>query len=288
MEGQGGALPGYCDLLGLFGHPVGHSLSPSMHNAALRAQGLRLSYVAFDVAPDRLGAAVEGVRALRMRGVNVTVPHKITVMTYLDDLEPTAARVGAVNTVVNEDGRLVGHNTDVQGFADALRSLLPQGAEGLTCVVLGAGGAARAIVAALVAERVSLISVHNRTAVNAEALCAAAASWGGVACAPLAEGALLDAVRGADLVVNATSVGMPGSVKESPLPVDILHSRHVVIDAVYGARPTTLVREARARGARAVDGKEMLVRQAAGSYELWTGMQPPMDAMRRSIEQRER
>lgn len=285
MEGMGEEIAGCCGLLGVLGHPVGHSLSPRMHNAAFRAQGLDLVYVAFDVPPERLGAAVEGMRALSMPGANVTVPHKVSVVPLLDDVDPVAARIGAVNTIVNDGGHFTGHNTDVTGFAAAVRSLAPQGPRGLACVLLGAGGAARAVVAALMQEGVGKIYVHNRTHERATELCLSAAAWGGVPCIPISGADLEEAVREADLLVNATSVGMGGSVKESPVPVDILSSRHVVIDVVYGARPTVLVREARARGARAADGKEMLLMQAAGSYRLWTGLEPPIDAMRKSIDQ---
>jgi shikimate dehydrogenase len=271
-------------LVGVLGHPVGHSLSPRMHNAALRAQGINMVYLAFDVLPEHLQEAMMGLRALGFRGVNVTIPHKEAIVSLLDDVDPAALRIGSVNTVVNHNGRLVGYNTDRSGFAAALRSLRPEGARGLRCFVAGAGGAARAVVAALVEDGAREVLVYNRTPERAVALCSDAASWGAVHCLPVSEEEVPRAGSEADLIVNATSVGVTSSVKESAIPVDILDSRQIVMDLVYGAGPTALVREAKARGVNAIDGKEMLVMQAAGSYELWTGRRAPVDVMREGID----
>ncbi len=273
-------------VLGVLGHPVDHSLSPRMHNAALQAQSLDMVYLAFDVLPSRLEKAVAGLRALGFRGVNVTIPHKEAILPLLDHVDSSAFRIGAVNTVVNDDGRLSGYNTDQTGFAAALRGLHPNGAHGLTCFVAGAGGGARAVVAALMADGAREIHVYNRTYERAVTLCRQASSWGETPCRAITEHEAFAVARGADILVNATSVGLHPSVKESSVPVDILHSRQIVLDLVYGPAPTTLVREAKARGATAIDGKEMLVMQAAGSYELWTGRRAPVDVMRTSIDEK--
>jgi shikimate dehydrogenase len=285
---EGNDITSHTGLLGLFGHPVRHSLSPRIHNAALRAQGLDFVYLAFDVEPKYLGSAVGALRALPMRGVNLTVPHKQAVLPLLDDIDPLAARVGAVNTVVNDHGRLIGYNTDVSGFWAALRTVRQSGAAGLDCLVLGAGGAARAVVAALLEGGAAAVHVHNRTPERADELCAAARGWGGASCEVIAEQDLRTAAASAQLIVNATSVGLEGSVKDFPLPVDTVHSGHVVIDLVYGVEPTALVQAARERGATAIDGREMLLTQAARAYELWTGCVAPVNAMRDSIEYGER
>jgi shikimate dehydrogenase len=271
-------------VIGVLGHPVGHSLSPRMHNAAFQAQGVDLVYLAFDVPPERLPESVSGLRALGFRGVNVTIPHKEAIVPLLDDVEGAAVRIGSVNTVVNDSGRLVGYNTDKSGFLAALRGLRPEGAQGLTCFVAGAGGAARAVVAALVEDGAREIFIYNRTHERAVSLCSQAASWGSAGCLAVSEHELFGAGREAEIIVNATSVGLTSSVKESAIPVDIVHSRQIVLDLVYGREPTALVREAKARGATAIDGKEMLVMQAAGSYELWTGRRAPVDVMRASID----
>jgi shikimate dehydrogenase len=275
-------------LVGIIGHPIRHSLSPRIHNAAFAAQGVDLVYLAFDVPPERLGEAVHGIRALGMRGVNVTVPHKETVLAFLDEVDPLAARVGAVNTVVNDRGRLVGYNTDVTGFTKALRSILPDGARGLTCIVFGAGGAARAVLASLVADGAANIFVHNRTFVRAANLCNSAAAWGTTECSAISEERLRQVAPEADLVVNATSVGLASQVKDFPVLVDTLQGDHLVVDLVYGQGPTRLVEAAQARGGRAMDGIEMLVMQAGCSYSLWTGLEPPTIVMRESVQLGER
>jgi shikimate dehydrogenase len=281
--GTSDAIGGRTAVVAVLGHPVGHTLSPRMHNASFEAQSIDMVYVAFDVPPQRLPDAIAGLRGLGFRGANLTIPHKEAVIALLDTVEPAALRVGAVNTVVNDGKRLAGYNTDISGFGAALRSVRAQGAHGLKCFVAGAGGAARAVVAVLVEDGAGEIRIFNRTPGRAAALCSRAASWGDSPCLAVSEQEVLASVGEADLIVNATSVGLDPSVKQSAVPVDILHSRQIVMDLVYGKCPTALVREAKARGATAIDGKEMLVMQAAGSYELWTGRQAPVDVMRESI-----
>lgn len=275
-------------LVAVLGHPVVHSLSPRMHNAAFRAQGVDLVYLAFDVHPDSLRQAVEGLRAVGFRGANVTVPHKEEVFPLLDAVDPLAARLGAVNTIVNDHGSLVGYNTDVAGFMAALRTIRAEGAEGLRCLVAGAGGTARAVVAALSEGRAREIWIHNRTLARAVSLCEAAGLWGESRCQVATDADLRAVARGVDLLINASSVGLPPSVKESAIPVDILDSHHLVMDVVYGPRPSALVATAAAVGATALDGREMLVMQAADSYRLWTGLEPPVEVMRASLERLER
>lgn len=274
-------------LLGLLGHPVRHSLSPRLHNAAFRHQALDLVYLAFDVPPERLPAAIAGVKALGMLGVNLTVPHKEAAIPLLDEIDPLALQVGAVNTVVNRDGALHGYNTDVSGFAAALASVLPGDTAGRRCLVLGAGGAARAVVAALV-DQGAAVFVHNRTQSRAVDLCRAADAWGSGRCRVVAAEQLDESAKSADVIVNATTVGLQGEVKELPIPVDTIHSGQLVVDLVYGTGPTKLVEVARKRGAIALDGKEMLVMQAALAYRLWTGVDPPLQLMRDSVERAER
>lgn len=271
-------------LLCVLGHPVRHSLSPRIHNAALRHQKLDMVYLAFDVEDGRLGGAFEALRLLGARGANLTIPHKEAALPLLDEVDPAAARIGAVNTIVNEQGRLIGYNTDASGFAAALRTVRTEGARGLRCLVVGAGGAARAVVAALVDGEAEHVWVSNRTGERAAALCSAAAAWGKVPCEAIAPEAAVRVAAGADLVVNATSLGLVKRVKDFAIDVDTLHSGHIVVDLVYGPRSTDLVEAARARGACAIDGKEMLVMQAADSYRLWTGLEPPVDVMRAGVE----
>ncbi len=214
----------------------------------------------------------------------MTVPHKEAIMGLLDDLDALATRVGAVNTVVNRGGKLVGHNTDVSGFLEALDMVAPGKVSGGRFLIAGAGGAARAVVAGLCREGASEVWVFNRTEERAESLCEAAREWGSTRCGVAQLGALPELADRVDVLVNASSLGLGDTVKLLPFPVDIVSGRHVVIDLVYGPRQTALVAQARAKGAVAIDGREMLLRQAASSYRLWTGREAPVEVMRVAIE----
>lgn len=277
-------LSAHTRLLAVLGHPVGHSLSPAIHNAALWALGFDAVYLAFDVEPRVLQTAIEGLRAVQFLGANLTIPHKERGAELVDALDPLAARVGAINTLVNDHGCLWGHNTDVTGFSAALALVRPCGALGARCVVAGAGGAGRAVVAALCAGGATHIWLTNRSAHRAYELCEAARTWGSTPCEVVPQDRLATVIPEADVIVNATSVGLGTLVKESAIPVDILDSRHAVVDLVYGPKPTYLVEQAVARGAVAIDGREMLVQQAACSFKLWTGLEAPLEVMRSGLE----
>jgi shikimate dehydrogenase len=240
------------------------------------------------VLPPDLARALDGLRTLGIRGANLTLPHKELAMGLVDTVDPLAARVGAINTVVNDRGRLNGYNTDVAGFSAALRSVHSDGPRGWRCLVLGAGGAARAVVAALVDEGATRIWLWNRTHERAVGLCRSVSEWGDTPCDALTLNEAAELAPSVDLIVNATSAGLTESVKELPLDVDTLHSGHVLVDLVYGSAATPLVSAALARGARAIDGTEMLVMQAASSYRLWTGEEPPVDVMRAIVKRCER
>ena len=284
-------------LVGVLGYPVEHSLSPAMQNAAFAHLGLDWAYVPLPVAPDCLGDAVRGLRALGFAGANVTLPHKERALAFLDDLAPEARALGAVNTVVNQGGRLVGHNTDAAGFLAALAEV---GCVPRHAVVLGAGGAARAVVYALV-QAGAAVTVANRTPERAAALLAAVAAAGGrelsrasaVPAMPASHSAVgvcaLDApdleraLARADLLVNTTPVGMWPEVDESPLPSGVvLLSGLTVFDLIYNPLETTLLRQARACGARSVGGLGMLVHQGALAFGLWTGLAAPVEVMRQA------
>ncbi len=221
-------------LLCVLGHPVHHSLSPRIHNAAFQHQGLDLAYLAFDVPAGELADAFSALRLLGARGANLTIPHKEAALALVDEVDPAAARIGAINTVVNHKGRLTGHNTDVSGFAAALCTMRPGGARGLRCVVVGAGGAARAVVAALVDGGAEHVWICNRTHQRAVMLCRAAAAWGNVPCEVITAEAVSGVISGADLIVNATSLGLVASVKDFAIDVDNLQCGHIVVDLVYG------------------------------------------------------
>lgn len=261
-------------LVGIFGHPIEHTFSPAMHNAAFDRLGLDWCYLPFHVLPERLGGAVEAVRALGLRGVNVTVPHKEAVIRYLDRVDEEAARIGAVNTVVNEDGVLTGYNTDGKGFVMSLKE-----AGMAVCkkkvIVLGAGGAARAVCFSLLSAGVSDILVVNRTVERAGQL---AGDINSVRKAASAAGSI-SSTAGYDMLVNTTSLGLHD---EDPMPVEesLLISELFVCDLIYNPARTRLMAVAEKRGCNTINGLGMLLWQGVLAFELWTGMMPPVSVMR--------
>ena len=258
--------------LAVIGDPVDHSLSPAMQGAALAAAGLPWTYGAKRVAPADLAEEVGRLRAT-MRGFNITIPHKVAIRNHVDEIAPSAARVGAVNTVVRSGRRLIGHNTDLAGFTAALIALEP--APSGTAVLFGAGGAARAVALALADRDLPLVIV-NRSLDRALGL---AHSVPGARALRLDDREVRQCLGTAGVVVNATSLGLRAA-DPSPLPPGArLRPDGVVMDLVYGHR-TAFLRTAHRCGCRATDGVEMLVRQGAESFRLWTGIDPDLDVMR--------
>jgi len=254
-------------LCGIVLHPAGHTRSPAIHNAAFRACGLDAVYLAFDVPPAALAQAIAGARALGVRQLAVSLPHKLAVIKHIDEIDETARRIGAVNTVTLRDGRLVGSNTDWLGAVRALERETELA--GRRAVVLGAGGSARAVVYGL-CERGARVCVLNRTPERAEAL---AAELGAHEAGPLE--AL--ARTSYDVLIQTTSVGLSGDA--SPVPAEALRAGTVVMDAVYEPERTRLLRDAETRGARVVPGKWMLLHQAGEQFALWTGRAAPLEVM---------
>lgn len=256
----------------LLGHPVSHSLSPAMHNAAFRSLGLPHRYEALDVTADALPGAVDRIRSGDLLGANVTVPHKESVLKLVDIWDGPTAEIGAVNTLSRmADGRILGSNTDGVGFAYATRDLALAGARVL---ILGAGGAARAVITVLAASGAQ-VTMANRTADRARALARTVGS----------EPAVIDwdarrDLKNVDIVVNATPLGLHG---EDPLDGVPLPPGLVVVDLVPMASPTTLVKRGRAAGAIVVDGMPMLLQQAVSSFRIWTGRDAPVDVMRAAL-----
>lgn len=282
-------ISGVTRVAAVIGSPVSHSLSPALHNAAFAQLGLDWVYVALEVAEGDAGRAVDAMAALHLGGLSVTMPHKQAVAEHLASvgrLSPAAMALQSVNTVVRgADGVLEGHSTDGAGFVASLRSAGVDVA-GRTVVLLGAGGAARAIADALARARVATVLVANRTAASAEVAAGLARAAGADARAIRVDDAA--AFGAADVVVNATSVGMgaPGAPGAADLPVDpaLLGPRHVVADIVYHPRETALLRAASDVGASTVDGLGMLVHQAALQQALWHGSTPDVVAMTAAAE----
>ncbi|MEA3377987.1 MAG: shikimate dehydrogenase [Chloroflexota bacterium] len=285
-------IDGHTQLVGLVGWPVEHTMSPAMHNAAFAALELNWRYVPLPVPPERVEAAMPGLVALGFRGANVTVPHKQAVLPALDTVAPEAQILGAVNTVVIErapDGSAScrGHNTDAAGFMGALRDggFDPRGA---SAVVVGAGGAARAVVFSLREARATQIVVLNRTLEHAQRLVSDLGHQSStiLRVEPFDEDALVEAARAADLLVNATPMGMSPRANDSVWPDEVPLPAHLtVFDLVYNPLETRLLRQARRSGAGALDGLGMLVRQGALAFEMWTGEEAPVAVMRSACQQ---
>ncbi|NJE47463.1 shikimate dehydrogenase [Thermococcus sp. GR7] len=255
-------------LYGLIGRPVSHSLSPAMHNALFRLYGMNAVYLAFEVSD--LEGAIKGIRALGIRGLNVTMPHKETVVGHLDGLSSEAEALNSVNTVVNRGGELIGHNTDGVGTRKALERFTKL--KGRRVLIIGAGGAGKAIAHEL--SKVASVVVLNRTPERAKTL-----ERFGIEVGRLERSRLEAEIRNADVLINATPVGM--NEERSIVPPELLPEGAVVMDAVYTPPKTLLLREAEARGCLTVDGLWMLVYQGAESFRLWTGVSPDVDFMRR-------
>jgi shikimate dehydrogenase len=275
---------GRTSVAAVIGDPIRHSRSPQIFNAAFAATGLDWVYVALEVAPGQVPAALEGMRALGLVGMSVTMPHKATVADHLarrsassGGLSPQAARLHAVNCVANQGGTLIGHNTDGAGFVASLRADAGFDPGGQSCVVIGAGGAARSLVLALAEAGAAEVAVVNRSPDAARAAADLAGPVGRVldleALSPLGP----DALGQADLVVNATPVGMDGT--SVPFDRSLLCARHLVVDIIVEPVETPLLRAAAAAGARTLGGLGMLARQAAVAFEIWTGLPAPVEAM---------
>jgi shikimate dehydrogenase len=274
-------ISGGTRVVALLGFPVEHSRSPAMHNAAFEALGLDYRYLPFAVPPPLLKDAIRGLRALGAAGANATIPHKERVIPLLDAISRDARVIGAVNTIVRRGVRLIGHNTDAQGFLRAFREDTGVTVRGGRFLVVGAGGAARAVVAALAMSGARSVTVANRSTARARGMIARFRRlFPGVQWAVTSLGAPPAAV-GIRAVIQCTSVGMRPD-DPSPLPRGWLSPAVAVYDLVYNA-PTALLREADAVGARCAGGLGMLLHQGALAFALWTGRRAPLDVMRRAL-----
>jgi len=258
----------------LIGEPVEHSLSPLIHNTGYQALGINYAYVSFRVSD--IKRAIEGIRELGIRGASVTIPHKVSAIKYLDKIDPLAGEIGAVNTIVNDDGVLTGYNTDGDGALQALEAVTTL--KGKKAVLIGGGGAALAIAFGLKARGVKLV-VLNRTEAKARKLAekVSAGGFGGLK--------KLSEISSADILINATPVGMLLETDQSIIPKDLLHNRLTVFDIVYNPRETRLLIEAREKGCAVVYGYKMLLYQAVKQFELFTGLEAPLPAMESALTQ---
>ncbi|MBD2866745.1 shikimate dehydrogenase [Paenibacillus oceani] len=266
---------------GVFGDPIKHSKSPVMHNRAFRELGLNAAYAAFHVRQGQLKDAVAGIRAMQFRGVNVTIPHKLEVMDYLDEISEDAVAIGAVNTIVNDDGKLTGYNTDGIGYVRSLKEEAGFAAAGKKVLMLGAGGAARGVAYALAKEGASAVYIANRTVSKAVQLADSIRPF------TTSEGigfdSIVDVRDEIDLIVHNTEVGMHPNVDEVLIDTSWFHEGLTISDIVYNPLVTRLLREAAERRAKTHGGLGMFIYQGAYAFEYWTGREAPVAAMREAV-----
>ena len=277
------SVSGSTRLYGIMGYPIGHSLSPLMHTLAFRHHGLDAVYVPFSVAPDDLARAVAGSVALGVAGFNVTIPHKEAIMACLDEVTAEARAIGAVNTVHVHDGRTAGHNTDGAGFLQPLQNLGAPLSQ-LPVLVLGAGGAARALAAALLNAGCPRLVIANRTHARSERLAADLQKRftdAEVRAVPMSDAA--DAAQQSRLLVNATSLGMHEG-DEPLLPSRCFGPEQIVYDIVYRPLNTPFMQDARAAGCTTIGGLDMLLGQGAAAFTIWTGLAFPLEAVGPTLE----
>lgn len=268
--------------LGIIGFPIGHSISPVFQQAALDHCGIDATYEAWEVAPDHIQTFIQGLREPDVLGINVTVPHKEAVIPFLDEVDDWATEAGAVNTIVNRNGKLTGHNTDGYGFLQGLKQTARFEPKGRRVLLLGAGGAARGVVLALAREEVQELVIANRTVARAEALVRLAQARGVASQAISLDWNVLGMVAvNADLIVNCTTIGMAHGpdATGTPLLQQQIPPTTIVYDLVYNPLETPLLREAARAGGGVLGGIQMLVHQGAASFKMWTGQPAPVAVM---------
>lgn len=278
----GNHIDSHTMLFGVIGDPIRHSKSPIMMNRAFRETGINGIYAAFHITEATLADFVTGVRAMGIRGVNVTIPHKLNVMALLDEIDAGARSIGAVNTIVNRDGRLIGYNTDGIGYVRSLKEEAEPNLAGKRIVVIGAGGASRGIIYGLVQEKPERITITNRTLERAEEL---AASFSGASTVmdALPNEKLKEACLDADIVINTTSVGMYPNMEASPIEAEWLKPGAVASDLIYNPLETVFLKQAKERGCTVHSGLGMFIYQGAYAFEYWTGKTAPVAAMRETV-----
>ena len=272
-------------LVGLLGRPLGHSFSPAMHNRAFQTLGLNYCYLPIEVTAEDLATVAAGIAKMNFAGYNVTIPHKIRIMDCLDTIDPLAQAIGAVNTVTIRNGRTTGYNTDGIGFAHSLEAAGEPSVKNKSVLILGAGGAARAIAMTLADQGATRIVICNRTESKASTL-SRDVNQQGRECAtaiPMDAVTMTNALRDTDILINTTSIGMHPQDQQSPIANHLIQSHLVVCDIVYNPPLTHLLKMAQEKGCRIVRGIGMLLYQGAASFQLWTGRDAPVDIMRRAI-----
>ena len=276
-------IKGSTNIVGLIGHPVEHSFSPPMHNAAFKALGMDYAYVAFDVEPEDLKSAIEGADALNIKGFNVTIPHKVNVMEYLDELDEVAELIGAVNTI--DFKNLKGYNTDGIGAIKAIEEVTS--IKGKNVVVVGAGGASRAISFYIAKYDAQSLTILNRNESKAQNLARDVLSSDLISDVKSDSISEINAyLKDADILIDTTPLGMDPHIDDEPIATaENMQEELVVFDAVYNPNETVLLKEAIKAGAKPVYGIKMLLYQGAESFEIWTGRKAPVEEMEKALKQ---
>jgi len=269
-------ISGKTKIIGLIGENIENSLSPLFHNQIILKHSVNFCYLPFQVAETDLGEAIQGIRALNVRGVNITFPYKEKVIEFLDEVEESARRIGAVNTIVNNKGILTGYNTDVIGFKKSLQDNGKFVIKEKKAVILGAGGAARAVTYSLLEEGIEEISIFNRTLEKAKKIKQNLSPFfpkSSINIFSFKQNDLKDKIKEANLLVNATSVGMASQLNNTPLPDEkLFHPNLLVYDLIYHPAKTLLLKQAERAGAKIINGLPMLVYQGIESFYLWSGL----------------
>ncbi|MFB5637653.1 MAG: shikimate dehydrogenase [Nitrosarchaeum sp.] len=263
----------------VIGDPIDHSLSPNIHSAAFRELNLDCSYIAYRIPKGELEEGIESLKKIKIDGFNVTIPHKVEMMKYLDKVDESCSIIGAVNTVTNDNGILKGYNTDMDGFLEPFKKR-KQSVKDLKVLLIGAGGAARAIVAGFAKEHAESITIANRTLDNANNLTKFSNKIGLNAIGIKIED-VKDSAKNYDIIVNATSIGLKN--EPAPISVENINSKTIVYDIVYMPINTNLIKKAKEKEATIIYGYEMLLGQATRAFEIWHGMEAPYNAMKKAL-----
>jgi len=266
-------------IFAVIGDPIDHSLSPNIHSAAFRELNLDCSYIAYKIPKEELEEGIESLKKIKINGFNVTIPHKVEMMKYLDKVDETCSVIGAVNTVTNDNGVLKGYNTDMDGFLDPFKKRNIS-VKNLKILLLGSGGAARAIVAGFAKEHAQSITIANRTLENADKI-AKFANKLGLNANAIKINEVGDTAKNYDVIVNSTSVGLKN--ESSPITLDGISTKTIVYDIIYMPINTDFLKKAKEKGAIIIYGYEMLLGQAVRAFEIWHGMEAPYNAMKKAL-----
>lgn len=271
-------------IFGLLGNPLGHSFSAFMHNRSYEKQGLNYIYINMETEEKNISEIINGIKHLKFDGFNVTIPYKIDIIKYLDEIDPLAEKIGSVNTVKIENGKFKGYNTDGEGFVISLADECNFDCRGKKVLILGSGGAARAVAMTIADKNPEKIYLTNRTYKRALDLAEEINSKFGECCSASDSEKIGDVMASCDLIINTTSVGMHPNIDKCPINPEFLHSKLTVCDIIYNPEKTSLLREAEKLGCPTMNGIGMLVNQGAKAFEIWTGKKAPIEVMRESLK----